>query len=290
MRIGVFRRTAYGFSAHECFTRAAALAYYSVFSLPPILLIAIYIAGLIYGQRAAAGQISTQLGSFVGPQAASQIQTMISSAAQNKGSGLFASLLAFAGLIVASTTAFAELQHTLNRVWSVEQDDDSIESVVGKRILSFLMVIGVGIIIIVSMAFGTMVSTVGDRLPFHMTGTAVYLAELLLPWLVISFVVAVMFKVLPDARVESRDVAVGAMLTAALLVLAKFGMAMYLSRATVVNSYGAAGALAVLLLWLYVSAAVLLMGAEFAGAWALEHGRNVEPTAGAHRIEWRRAA
>jgi membrane protein len=99
-----------------------------------------------------------------------------------------------------------------------------------------------------------------------------------------------MFKVLPDARVKSRDVVVGAMLTAALLVLAKFGMAMYLSRATVVNSYGAAGALAVLLLWLYVSAAVLLIGAEFVRAWALEHGRNVEPAGGARRIERPRAA
>src|SRR5215467_13336176 len=106
MRIGVFRRAAKGFSAHECFTRAAALAFYMVFSLPPILLIAIYIAGWMYGQQAASGQISTQVGSFVGPQAASQIQTMISSAGQNKGSGLFAGLLALAFLIVASTTAF----------------------------------------------------------------------------------------------------------------------------------------------------------------------------------------
>ena len=291
MRIGLFRRAAYGFSTHECLTRAAALAYYAVFSLPPILLIAIYVAGLLFGQRAATGQISTQLGSFVGPQAASQIQTMISSAGQNRGSGLFAGLLAFAGLVVTSTAAFVQLQRTLNRVWSVEQDEDSIESVAGKRVLSFLMVIGMGIILLASMAFGTLVSTLGDRLPFRMTGTVNYLTELLLPWLVISFVVAVMFKVLPDARVRSRDVAVGAMLTAALLVLAKFGMAMYLSRATVANSYGAAGAFAVLLLWLYISAAILLIGAEFTAAWALEHGREIEPTAGAHRIEWwRRAA
>src|SRR5215467_2014244 len=116
MRIGVFRGAANGFSAHECFTRAAALAYYAVFSLPPILLIAIYIVGLMYGQRAATGQISTQVGSFVGPQAGSQIQTMISNAGQNQGSGLFAGLLALAGLIVASTTAFVELQRTLNKI------------------------------------------------------------------------------------------------------------------------------------------------------------------------------
>src|SRR5262249_32468709 len=157
-------------------------------------------------------------------------------------------------------------------------------SVAGKRLLSFLMVIGVGIILLVSMAFGTVVATLGDRLPFQMTGAVNYLGALLVPWLLISFVFAVMFKVLPDARVKLRDVAVGAMLTAALLVVAKFGMAMYLSRATVANSYGAAGAFAVLLLWLYVSAAVLLIGAEFTRAWALEHGRDVEPTAGAHRI------
>jgi membrane protein len=290
MRIGVFRRAVYGFADHECFTRAAALAYYGVFSLPPILLIAIYIAGSIYGQHAATGQISAQLGSFVGPQAASQIQTMLTSAGQNKGSGLFAGLLALIGLIVASTTAFVQLQHTLNRVWSVERDEDSLESVAGKRILSFLMVIGVGIILVASMVFGTVVSTFGNQLPFQMSGMVMYLSALLLPWLLISVVAAVMFKVLPDARVESKDVAVGAILTAALLVLAKFGMTMYLARATVVNTYGAAGSLAVLLLWLYVSALILLIGAEFTRAWALEHGRDVQPTAGAHRIELRRAA
>ena len=290
MRIGLFRRAANGFSRHECFTRAASLAYYAVFSLPPILLIAIFIAGFMYGQRAVAGQISTQLGSFVGPQAASQIQSMISSAGQHRSSGLFATLLAVAGLIFASTTAFAELQHTLNKVWSVEQDDDSLESVAGKRILSFFMVIGVGIILLASMAFGTVVSSFGAQLPFQMSAGVSVLAELLLPWLLISIAVAVLFKFLPDARLRFRDVAVGAALTAVLLVLAKYGMAMYLSRATIANSYGAAGSFAVLLLWLYVSAVVLLIGAEFTAAWALEHGREVQPAAGAHRTEWRRAA
>jgi membrane protein len=152
------------------------------------------------------------------------------------------------------------------------------------------MVIGVGIILLVSMAFSAVVSTLGDRLPFRMTESMSLLAQLLLPWLLISIVVAVIFKVLPAAQVQSRDVAVGAALTGALLVLAKFAMATYLSHATVANSYGAAGSFAVLLLWLYVSAAILLIGAEFTAAWAIEHGREVQPAAGAHRIELRRAA
>ncbi len=107
--------------------------------------------------------------------------------------------------------------------------------------------------------------------------------ELLVPWVVISFFVAVVFKVLPDARVRWDDVAVGAIVSGALLVLAKYGLTIYLSRASFASSYGAAGSLAILSLWLYVSAAVLLIGADFTRAWAQEHGRDVEPTSGAHR-------
>jgi membrane protein len=285
------RRAADGFSADECSTRAAALAYYAVFSLPPALLIIIYIAGLKYGQAAAAGQISSHLESFVGTQAASQIEAIISNAARQKAGGLIASLIAIAGLIFASTTAFAQLQQALNRAWSVEPDDSSIWSLAKKRLVPFLMVIAAGLVLMASILLGTVVSAFGDALPFQITG-GVYVLGLLVPWVVITCLVAVVFKLLPDARVRWRDVAVGAIVAGTLLVLAKYGLSMYLSRASFVSSYGAAGSLAILLLWLYVSAAILLFGAEFTRAWALEHGRDVEPTPDAHKIptDWRRAA
>jgi membrane protein len=256
------------------------------------LLIIIYVAGLKYGQAAAAGQISSHLESFVGPQAGRQIESLIAHAAQQKTGGLIASLIALAALVYASTTAFAELQHALNRAWSVEPNDESLSALAGKRVVSFLMVIVAGIVMVASMAFGTIVSKFGDALPFQITGRFAYAAELLLPWIVISILVAVVFKVLPDARVFWRDVAVGAIVSGTLLVLAKFGMTIYLSRASVASGYGAAGSLAVLLLWLYISAAIVLIGAEFTRAWAQEHGRDVQPTRDAHRIrtDWRRAA
>jgi membrane protein len=282
--IGVFKRAATAFSVHECSTRAAALAFYTVFSLPPALLIAIYVAGLIYGQAAAAGQISAQLESFVGPQAGGQIQAMISNAEQHRGSGLVASLIALAGLIFASTTAFVNLQDTLNRVWSVEADDSSMTSVAAKRVTSFIVVLGCGIVLLASMMFGTVLSAFGPRLPFRITGGLLYVTELLVPFVVISFLVALVFKVLPDAWVEWKDVIFGAIVTAALLVAAKFGMSMYLSHATAANSYSAAGSLAILLLWLYISAAILLLGAVITRASALEHGRDVVPDIGARRI------
>ncbi len=159
MRIAtVVRRAAQSFSADECSTRAAALAYYAVFSLPPALLIIIYVAGLKYGQSAAAGQISSHLDSFVGPQAGAQIEAIISNAAQEKNGGLIASLIALAGLILASTTAFAQLQQALNRAWSVERDDSGLWSMAKKRLVSFLMVLAAGFVLMASMVFGTVVS------------------------------------------------------------------------------------------------------------------------------------
>src|SRR6185369_11646718 len=119
---------------------------------------------------AAAGQISAQLQSFAGPQAGSQIQSMIANAGQHRGSGLIASLIALGGLIFASTTAFAQLQDTLNRVWSVEPDDSSVRSMAGKRVTSFIVVLASGIVLLASMMFGTIVSTFGSQLPFQITG------------------------------------------------------------------------------------------------------------------------
>jgi membrane protein len=285
MRIpAVIQSTVRGFSENECFTRAAALAYYSVFSLPSALVIVIYIAGLMYGRAAAAGEISSKLGSFVGPEAGKQIQEMISNAGQHQGTGLVAGLIALGALIIASTTAFAELQQSLDRAWNVEPDDSSVQSMTGKRVTSFLMVIGAGIVLLASMMFGTVMSAFGNKLPFHLSTGVMYASAFLVPWIIISLLVAAMFKALPDARVQWRDVAVGAIVTAALLIVAKFGMSIYLSRASVGSSYGAASSLAILLLWLFISAAILLLGAEFTRAWAREHGRDVQPSLGAHRV------
>src|ERR1051326_7334939 len=289
--VAVVRRAAHNFSVDECSTRAAALAYFAIFSLPPALLIIIYIVGLKYGQAAAAGQISSHLESLVGPQAASQIQGMISNAAQQENGGLIASVIALAALIFASTTGFAELQQALNRAWSVEPDDSSLRAQARRRLLPFFLVIAAGLVLIASMMVGPVLSWYGKALAFQITGRLTYTLELLVPWVVISFLVALIFKVLPDARVRWADVAVGAIVSSALLVLAKSGMAAYLSRTSFASGYGAAGSLAILLLWLYISALILLIGAEITRAWALEHGRDVEATPGAHRImgEWRKA-
>jgi membrane protein len=289
--VTVVQKGTRNFSANECLTRAAALAYYAVFSLPPALLIIIYIAGLKYGQSAAAGQISSHLKSFVGPQMGSQIEAIIANAANQKHGGV-ASLIALVGLIFASTTAFAELQKSLNRVWSVEPDDSPFWSIVKKRFIPFLMVIGAGFVLMASMVFGTILALLGDALLLQFTGRPAYVLQLLVPWLVISFLVALVFKVLPDAHVRWGDVAVGAIVSGALLVLAKYGFTVYLSRASFASSYGAAASLAILMLWLYISAAIFLIGAEFTRAWAQGHGRDVEPSVGAHKMEpeWRRVA
>jgi membrane protein len=274
------------FSEDRCWTFSAALSYYAVFSLPWTLLIVVYLTGWIVGEKAATGEIQSRIQSIAGPNVAQQIQTMLRSASRPGGHGLLATLLGIALIMVSSTSGFAELQFALNQAWDVQPENSRWEDFAAKRFISFLMVIAIGIILLASMALRAILSAAGRaaRLPF----SAFW--ETLFAWLMVTFLVGTIFKVLPDARIGWNDVAASAIFTGTLLTVSKYGMSIYLAHSSIATSFGAAGSLAILLLWLYASSAILLLGAEFARAWSRSHGRDVIPEKGAVRINTEKRA
>jgi membrane protein len=267
------------FSEDRCWTFSAAISYYTVFSLPWILLIVVHIAGWIVGNQAAVGEIHNRIQSVAGSAVAQQIETMLQNASQPGGHGLLADLIGIAVIIVSSTSAFAEFQFALNQAWEVEPGN-SWRAFAVKRLISFLMVVGIGIILIALMALRTVLSTIGLATSFPFSE----FWQMLLAWIALTVLVGAIFRVLPDARIAWQDVGASAVLTATLLTLSKYGMSVYLAHSSVATSFGAAGSLAIILLWLYTSSLILLFGAEFARAWSRFHGRDVVPEKGAVRV------
>src|SRR5579862_2949298 len=228
------------FSEDRCWTFSAALSYYAVFSLPWILLIVVHIAGWIVGNQAAAGEIHNRIQSVAGPAVAQQIETMLRNASQPGGHGLLAEVIGIAVILVSSTSAFAEFQFALNQAWEVEPRNSWRDFAV-KRLVSFLMVVAIGIILIALMVVRTMSSALGmaASVPF----SAVW--EILLAWLAVTVLAGAIFRVLPDARISWQDVGASAVLTGTLLTASKYAMSVYLAHSSVVSSFGAAGSLAI---------------------------------------------
>lgn len=279
----VFKSAMDGFSADRCWTFSAAVSFYAVFSLPWILLIVVYVAGRIVGEGAAAGQIHAAIQSAAGSGVADQVQSMLRNATRPGGHGVLATLVGLVVIVFSSTSAFSELQYALNQAWEVEPRNSGWTDFAAKRLVSFFMVIGMGFVLLASMALRAVLSSgVAGQLPF--AGLLGGVRETVFAWLVVTVLVAGILKVLPDATVAMRDVVPSALLTGALLMAGKYGMSVYLNHSSVATSFGAAGSLAILLLWLYVSSAILLFGAEFARAWSRSRGRDVFPRKGATRV------
>jgi membrane protein len=283
----IFKSAMDGFSEDRCWTFSASLSYYAVFSLPWILLIVVYVAGKIVGEGSAASHLQASIQSIAGSAVADQIQTMIRNASRPGGHGVLATLVSIGAIIVSSTTAFAELQFALNQAWEVQPDESNWTIFLGKRVISFLMVIGMGFVLLASMALRALAAGPA-RLPTSGLFGSVW--ETVLAWLIVTVLVGAILKVLPDAAIATRDVVASALLTGALLTASKYGMSIYLAHSSVASSFGAAGALAILMIWLYISSAILLFGAEFARAWSRARGRDVVPQPGAVRIREQRAA
>ena len=281
----VFTKTLQDFSSDDCSTMAAALAYYTIFSLPSLLLIVIYIAGLVYGKEAIAGQIQTKLSGTMGPEVAGEVQTMVRNVAQSHTGGIVATALGIVGLIFSATSVFMQLQRSLNRAWKVKAESSGIRGFAVKRITSGLLIVGAGVIALVSLAAGSAVSAFSGMLPF---AGAAYAGEVVLSLIIFVALFAMILKVLPDVEIGWRDVWAGAVFIAVLFVVGKFLIGLYVAHSGTASAYGAAGSLALLLLWTYYSALVFLLGVEFTQAWVRQH-RQIQPKHGAVAIEPRAA-
>lgn len=260
----------------------AALAYYTLFALAPLLVVVIGIGGMVFGQEAARGEVFRQIDGLVGTEGAKAIQALLIEADRPERS-IPATILGVVTFFLGATGAFGALQGALNSIWEVKaKPRGAIWSWLRQRLLSFGMVLAIGFLLVVSLTISAAIGALGQFLQNRMTGGE----EL---WQVLNFLAslgfitvlfALIYKVLPDVRLGWRDVWVGALITSLLFGLGKFLIGLYLGHATIGSTFGAAGSVVVILIWVYYSAQVVLFGAELTQAWVKRVGAEVtgQPT------------
>lgn len=259
---------------HRAASKGAALAYYTLFSMAPILVLVIAIAGIFFGQQAAQGELLQQLSSLLGPSAAQAIELVLASA-HDKAGGLLASLIALALLIFGATTVFAELKSSLDDIWEIDStDDNEFISAIVTRLRAFSVVLALAFLLLVSLVVNAGLAMLEGLLRGYW-----HQALLLLGWLsavsgffVIAALFAVIYRSLPQVRLSWRDVSIGALGTAGLFTLGKYAIGLYLGNSGIASSFGAAGSLIALMVWVYYSAQIFFFGAEFTRQFALRLG------------------
>jgi membrane protein len=266
--------TFFSFISDDVLSRGAAIAFYTVTSIAPVMLIVIAIAGLAFGREAAQNALIGQLGGLMGQQAAALLQTAVASAA-GKPSGILATTFGIILLVTTASGVFGEMQSALNRIWLVKTTKDStISRMIRARAASIGLVATLGFLLTVSLVVSAALTAFGDYLnsvlPFGKIIMTVLNGAVSLT--LISSLFAAIYKILPDRRLEWRDVIVGAVMTAILFTIGKAGIGWYVGSSAVASSYGAAGALIVLLLWIYYSTQIFLLGAEFTKIYANRRG------------------
>jgi len=264
---------------HEAMRLSAALAYYAVFSLAPLFIISISIAGIIFGEDAARGQITNQLSAYVGTQASDAIQSLVKSAS-SKTSGIWATIIGLVVLLFGASSVFGELKSALNIVWGVvAKPGRPILNLLLGRLFSFSMVLVIGFLLLASLLVSTALTAASKHLSVWIPATAGHWhwIDLSISLVVITVLFALIFKLLPNVIVAWRDVIIGALVTSILFTLGKTLIGFYLGSSSVASTFGAAGSLIVILLWIYYSTCILFFGAEFTRAFACHFDRGVVP-------------
>lgn len=252
----------------------AALAFYTVFSLAPLLLLVIAIAGVMFGQEAAEGQIIGQIQSFVGEESAKVIQDMLENV-RKPTTGLIATCLAFVTLLFGATAVFVQLQDALNIIWGVESKPGlGIIQTLKDRFISFFAVLGSGFLLLVFLALSAGLAAIGHRLEYLLPGFELLIQPInaLVSFGVVTVLFAMIYKMLPDVSIQWSDVWIGAGLTSFLFTIGMFLIGLYLGKSDMGVIYGAAGSLIVVLLWVYYASQIFLFGAEFTAVYAGSHG------------------
>jgi membrane protein len=285
---GLFKAAFKGFSEDKVPKLSASLAYYTVFSLGPLLIVIIFLCSIFLKQEAIEGSIYTQINGFIGSNAAAQIQEIVKNASFS-GKGTMAGIIGVITLIIGATGVFAEIQDSINSIWGLKPKPRAgMMKLIKDRLLSFGMIGSLGFLLLVSLAVTAVIETIGGRLKDQFPDVTVvvfYIVNLILTIGITSLLFAVIFKVLPDAKIKWKDVWAGAITTALLFMLGKFAISFYISKSDVGSTYGAAGSLVILLVWIYYSSIILYFGAEFTKAYAVKFGSAIHPTKYAVVIE-----
>lgn len=269
-----------GFSEHKVTKMSGALAYYTVFSMGPLLILIISLCAIFLGREAVEGQIYAQLEGFMGRDTAEQLQDIIKNAAIG-GKSKIAVIIGIVTLLVGATTVFAEIQDSINDIWGLKpKPKRGWLKLLQNRFLSFSVIISLVFILLVSLGVTTIIDGLSNQLRAAFPDVTVVLFYILnqaITLVIVSLIFGVIFKVLPDAQIKWRDVISGAVVTAILFMVGKFAISFYISQSDVGSTYGTAGSLVVLLLWTYYSSIILYFGAEFTKAFALKYGSEIHP-------------
>ncbi len=259
---------------------SAALAYYTIFSLPAMLLVIITIVNAVFGEDAIEGTIQGQISSVVGNDAAAQIQEQIRNVAVS-GHTTIAIVVGVVALIFSATKMFGEIQNSLNTIWNLKpKPKRGWVKLLLDRAISFSLIIVIGVILLASLAIEGLVGFLSRYLDNYIPEVTIILIQIInmvLSFVIPAFLFAILFKILPDAKIKWRNVLVGAVFTTLLFMLGKWGIGFYLAKFNVGSAYGAAGSIIVVLLWIYYSAIILYFGAAFTMRYAQEFGSNIFP-------------
>ena len=267
------RDAASGWLNHQAARTGAALAFYTVFSLAPVLTLSIAIAGFFFGEAAARGEIVGQIGSLIGPQGAELVQSVLRNASR-PGAGFIATFVSIVTLILGANTALAELKSGLDQIWNVPPEKRAgFWYVIRTRLLSIGLILALGFLMLVSLVISAALAALErfwrDEL---LIDTALSWANFLFAFVLVAALFATIYKVLPSVRISWRDVTIGSLVTALLFTAGKFLIGVYIGNSGLASTYGAAGSVVLILLWVYYSAQILLYGAEFTRAFAYRFG------------------
>ncbi|QXV66816.1 YihY/virulence factor BrkB family protein [Mucilaginibacter sp. 21P] len=281
-----------GFSDDMAMKYSASLAYYTIFSLAPLLLLTISIVGLALGKDAIQGKLFYEINGLVGKEAAEQIQEMIKNL-QTSGKSTISVIIGAVTLVIGATTVFGEIQESINLIWQVRPKPKvGWIKLLKNRLLSGSIIIAIGFLLLVSLVINGALLAVSDYLKHFLpdfTVTLFNIINALISFAVITVLFGVIFKVLPDAKVSWRDVRSGALFTAVLFMIGRIVIGIYIEKSSTSSTYGAAGSLIIILLWVYYTAAILYFGAEFTRAYADFYGVKIEPAEFAVHIEFKEA-
>jgi len=290
--VTILKRTFVAFVDDDCASQSAALAYYTVFSLPPLLLIVITTVAPAFGHESVQNRMLYEFRGLIGPRAAEQIGTILAAIQRSEGQHGFAAAVGVLAVMFAATSAFAQLQSALNQAWNVKPDprQSEIRSFFMKRLISFGMILAVAFLMLVSLIVSAGLAAFSDLLvallPSTIPAAPIPSLNIILSLVLFAILFSAMHWFLPDAEISWKDAAAGGIATAVLFTSGKLLIGLYLGNSDITDAYGAAGSLAVILFWTYYSSMILLLGAEFTKVWSQRHGRRAAPELGAMKV-WR---
>jgi membrane protein len=272
----------------EPFQLAAALSYYTLFSLAPLLLIAIGVAGFVFGREAAQNQIVETLQGMIGQDSAKTVQEMIQASNEKPKTGMLSTVIGFVALLFGAGGVVGQLQTSLNRIWEVKpKPGQGIWGFLRQRFFSFAMVLAIGFLLLVSLVVTAVLSSFTGMLSSFL-GDATFVAhtiDIVVSFGFVTLLFALIYKYVPDVEIQWRDVWVGAALTSILFTLGKYLIGLYIGTSGVSSTFGAAGSLITILVWVYYSSLIFFLGAEFTRVYATEYGSGVAPAENAQRMD-----